>query len=345
MRPDNECQSKLGPGVRSVGLVFVAAVLLFFGFNFKSILYHNLGEVELHKAILSTSNLEKHLRAAEDAFQKALKKDSTRAESWLGLGKVYCLQRRYQEAERALETYRDLRSSDDLYVMDWLIAQGQKQVKQSQHEDAEEMARLTFAVSAETAAGYFALGEIYKRMARWEEAASAYQKAVELEPQHVPAYFNLCWAQLKLGKRQEAVACYQELAKTSNENDLYYIYSNLGSIYGVWCTTNCNYELALTYFRQMFAVARSENKKAEYYALSGYVYYRQGELPEAIARLEEAVALRPDYPQYHLWLADAYRDNGQLEKALAEYQKALELRPEDEHARQEVEKLLEKEEL
>ncbi|MCI0744099.1 MAG: FG-GAP-like repeat-containing protein [Verrucomicrobia subdivision 3 bacterium] len=58
---------------------------------------------------------------------------------------------------------------------------------------------------------------------------------------------------------------------------------------------------------------------------TGRNYYEQGQLDKAVAALEKAAQLRPEHPDTHLNLANAYLRANQPEKALARAQEALKL--------------------
>jgi tetratricopeptide (TPR) repeat protein len=61
------------------------------------------------------------------------------------------------------------------------------------------------------------------------------------------------------------------------------------------------------------------------YALKGKVLLRQASVPEAVAALERAVALRPDHVPSHMALANAYRKLGDEAGAIREFSKVREL--------------------
>jgi tetratricopeptide (TPR) repeat protein len=58
------------------------------------------------------------------------------------------------------------------------------------------------------------------------------------------------------------------------------------------------------------------------------VLKEQGKLGEAAARLRQALALKPDYPETHLNLGTVVLAQGRLEEAAAHYRRALAIRPE-----------------
>jgi len=59
----------------------------------------------------------------------------------------------------------------------------------------------------------------------------------------------------------------------------------------------------------------------------GYSYYRQGQLPEAIAQYEHVLSLQPDLAEAHSNLGAALCQQGQAEEAIAHYRTAIRLQP------------------
>jgi Tfp pilus assembly protein PilF len=55
----------------------------------------------------------------------------------------------------------------------------------------------------------------------------------------------------------------------------------------------------------------------------------QGQKPEAVAKLEEAIALDPGFAIGHGMLAKLYADLAEVEKAIAHARKVVELQPDD----------------
>lgn len=60
-------------------------------------------------------------------------------------------------------------------------------------------------------------GNEFYRQQQFEKAGAAYSKALEAEPQHVTAKFNLANALQKQGKEEEALALFTTVAETAEE--------------------------------------------------------------------------------------------------------------------------------
>ena len=62
----------------------------------------------------------------------------------------------------------------------------------------------------------------------------------------------------------------------------------------------------------------------------GSAFRDQGRMEEAIAELQKALAINPDYAEAHYNLGNAFLQQGRMEEAIAQYQMALEIMPDDE---------------
>jgi Flp pilus assembly protein TadD len=63
--------------------------------------------------------------------------------------------------------------------------------------------------------------------------------------------------------------------------------------------------------------------------LLGNALFKRGHVDEAIAQIQKAMEIYPNYPDGHYNLGVALAQNGQVDEAIAEYKKALEVNPND----------------
>jgi tetratricopeptide (TPR) repeat protein len=101
------------------------------------------------------------------------------------------------------------------------------------------------------------------------------------------------------------------------------------------CWMACN-NLGLDYFQQgqvddaiaqyQRAMAIQPNDAQAHYNL-GLVYFRQGWMDEAIAQYQTALAIQPDYANAHNNLGLIYSRLGRMDEAIAQYQTALTITP------------------
>ena len=145
------------------------------------------------------------------------------------------------------------------------------------------------------------------KRALYEQAATAYQTALEIQPHNVEALNNLGLAHQALGRFEEAIAVYEE-GLTLNP-DLPQLHANL-------------------------AIARDLH--AGIYSLTAYQHYqagmhaqRTGQTEAAIAAWKQAIVESPKYLQAHLQLAGLYFESGEYEMAIRTYLSAIALIPDD----------------
>ncbi|MBI1195060.1 MAG: tetratricopeptide repeat protein [Gammaproteobacteria bacterium] len=75
------------------------------------------------------------------------------------------------------------------------------------------------------------------------------------------------------------------------------------------------------------AIKDHPDQAANIYSALGVVLHSQERTDDAIAAMQKAVALRPDYLDGHVNLAEALRQQGRIDEAVAEFRKAIALAP------------------
>jgi len=83
----------------------------------------------------------------------------------------------------------------------------------------------------------------------------------------------------------------------------------------------------LLVFSLAFNLLASAIYHAEYYSDLGNLLLERGQVNEAIAHFQKALALQPDEAWLHNNLGNAFAKNGQLDEAIRQYQEALRLKP------------------
>ena len=152
------------------------------------------------------------------------------------------------------------------------------------------------------------------------EAASHYQRAIELQPDYAPAFNNLGVLQRAAGQVDAAIATYkQALALKGDYPDAHYNLANALLAKGL---ANEAAEHFTTALRSIPDSAGAANNL-------GVALSSQNRTDDAVAAFRAAVAADPNSAVAHRNLADALSAAGQLDAALAEYQKALTLDPKD----------------
>lgn len=81
----------------------------------------------------------------------------------------------------------------------------------------------------------------------------------------------------------------------------------------------------------MFRAEIAHGQKAEDLYNQGTTLLNQGKVSEAIAKLKEAVQMKPDLAPAHFNLGDAYEKKGALDDAIAAYKEAIKHKPESKY--------------
>ena len=162
--------------------------------------------------------------------------------------------------------------------------------------------------------GWYYLARTKYNENRFEEAISAFQQCLKLDPQNVKAEDNLGLSLAGLGRDGEAAAAYNQAiawqAESLTKNPGPYI--DLGSL----LIDENRPQDAVTFLLRALEIAPRESRAHE---LLGKAYTRVEDFPKAQAELEKAIELSPQAPNLHCMLAPVYRKQGLAEKAKTEY--------------------------
>lgn len=179
------------------------------------------------------------------------------------------------------------------------------------------------------------LGDVYRRMEKWDDAVAAYDLAVErmgeLEPRHWQILYTrgIVLERAKIWERAE-----KDFLKALELNpDQPLVLNYLGYS---WVEKGLHLDRAL----EMIKTAVKKRPHDGYITDSlGWVYYKLGRYEEAVPELERAVELRPEDPIINDHLGDAYWRVGRKLEATFQWNHALISDPEPE-LREEIEQKL-----
>jgi tetratricopeptide (TPR) repeat protein len=181
---------------------------------------------------------------------------------------------------------------------------------------------------AEGLASYFDFqGDGARSAEKWEEALEWYEKSFSLVPD-VSTANRLESVYLKLERKGEAIACWEELAESLPETDPEH-----------WWALGRAAELREDWEEAARAYGHGAElapKPYDYWMRQGANYERLKEWGRAEGAYRKAVEARPDIPyrgqpwQWAVQLGDWLAEAGDKEGALAAYRQALEWKPEAE---------------
>ncbi len=201
------------------------------------------------------------------------------------------------------------------------------------------------------------LAEIYGRLGRFKEEARCWEQFLDVAPRPIEGCPQIGDAYWKQGEaaHQDAISAYERCLglEPTNTDSIFYLAHAL-EMDGQSDRAAEFYEkgLALSpgYIDMRLGLARAwlhqekyeDAKKAALEILikspgnvdglliMGLVYFRQGDLAQAKKFLEKAAKLSPDYWDIQLALAQIYEREKNVPEALAHYNKLLEIRPDEE---------------
>jgi len=151
-----------------------------------------------------------------------------------------------------------------------------------------------------------------------EQAAEAYRRSIEIEPERSEAHNNLGNTLLRLGKAREAIDSFDRaLQLQPNNPQAFYnrgiALHNLGQFESA--VESCRRAVTLD---PAFAAAWNN---------LGTSLQRLGKLPEALGCLQRAIALTPDSPAAHNNLGSVLQSLNRFTEACDHFQKAIALNP------------------
>jgi tetratricopeptide (TPR) repeat protein len=158
--------------------------------------------------------------AAEEILKKLADRDGdaeSRADALVGLAQVYRQKRKLKEAVSALERAAELAPARarEIYAQ---IAELSLQLYRD--ADALAYAKKAIALGPADAQAQVRLGEVCERRDDDEGAASAYQRALELDDRLWRVYFTLARLQLRRGELPAAARLYRDVIRRAPEEEM-----------------------------------------------------------------------------------------------------------------------------
>jgi serine/threonine protein kinase/tetratricopeptide (TPR) repeat protein len=250
-------------------------------------------------------------------FQKAVEADVTSDDAVRGLAFAYEKMGRTSEAEKTFQQAIQIRPQ---YWAGY-EALGSFYSSQARYEEAAQQFERAISLAPDDPHGYRSLGGIYIYMGRYAEAIEILRKAVELYPT-TQAYSNLGVAYFNLRRFEDSIAAYQHACVEQTPD--YIACGNLARSY-YWAQNRRTQ--ATEYYRRAIRLAderlRVNPRDGDPHILLSNYYAMLNDKPNAFKHLQEALALRPDDPEFLLIAAIVHNQFGEPSEAAWWAKKAI----------------------
>ena len=157
-----------------------------------------------------SASSEESMKLAAQAVQKALALDDSDPRVYHALGNLYIMQRQYEKAIAAAERQIELSPSGVIAYQSMSAALSWSDRFSEAIPFAEQAIRLDPYPSAVT---FRRLGSAYRGAGRYEEAITAYKKALQKNPDGIFTHIDLAITYVKLGRYEEARAEAKEVIR------------------------------------------------------------------------------------------------------------------------------------
>ncbi len=254
-------------------------------------------------------------------FDAAIAIDPANFKANINRARLFCAQRRFDEADQAYDAARK-RLSDKASVFD---AQFDCHFTAGRHKHAIEVANAWFAYKADF--------RMLARLAQVEHAHGEHDKAYKTYLKSLAMYgsnndFRSYTARISLdiGGPQLALKTFDEqIAETPGNPNLYL---DRGEAYDMLGRDD---EALADYDRGFASVGREPPpKRARPMALRGVIKLERGDIKGATADFDAAIANDPNDPVGWYWRGELWMRSGNYDAAISAYEAALKVLPNDE---------------
>jgi tetratricopeptide (TPR) repeat protein len=178
---------------------------------------------------------------------------------------------------------------------------------------------------------YMLLASLYRENEAVEQGKKAYEQALRLYPEDIDLLYNYGIFLEKIGESDNAMAKMQEVVALDPENG-----AALNYVGYTWADNNLNLDMALEYIKKAVDLMPDDGYIRD---SLGWIYFKLGDINQAIIELEKASEMVQDDPVIKEHLGDVYLQTNQPEKALAAYEVSYDLYKEEEKKKKIADKI------
>jgi tetratricopeptide (TPR) repeat protein len=187
-------------------------------------------------------------------------------------------------------------------------------------EEALNELKAAIAINPYNGSWFFNLGLTYDALDRFDEAITAYRKALEMEPEDVEILTALGHDCNRAGEYDEAIGFFQRVEAID------------ASFEPGYCNRIVSYSQKGDHDKaeEMFFLARQYKEKCPvcYYAIGNSLFDR-GMFDRALWCWQQVLEIDPDHPRVHARIGDAYWAKGMLSEARTHFIEELRATPGD----------------
>jgi tetratricopeptide (TPR) repeat protein len=302
-------------------------------------------------------SIERHYKAAQDlhsagrASEAEAEYKAALAEAYRGLGKVLLAGGEYQKAAKALDSAVAHGAASEAALVEQATAYFYLQ----QYERGIEPLKRALAANPASLPAHHMLGKVYFMLRRFAEATRELEVALKVAPADFDVAYTLALAHLKQKQPAPAREIFNRLlGKLGSRPEVHILFGRayretgyLDEAIGEFKKTialdpkypRAHYCLGLSYLLKDHTLKLKEAASEFRAELATYpedflsmynlglVCVIQRQYEEGAALLEKATRLRPQNPDAHLFLGNAYHGLGQYEKAIESLKQAMRLNP------------------
>jgi tetratricopeptide (TPR) repeat protein len=219
------------------------------------------------------------------------------------------LSRQFEQAAATLHTLLDANPRNEAA----LELLGQLQYLTDHDADAEASFQRAIAVAPQDPEPHYKLGRMYYQDARFEEAQTQLQAAIQLDRNFYKAYDNLGLCEDALGNKDAALHDYLKALELVNKDHPEYdtVYENLAEFMLRQNDNQRAFNLAVE------AAKRNPHNPRNFF-LAGKALDQAGHDDVSLRWLKRAAQIDPAYPDPHYLMARIYKKQGKSAEANAE---------------------------
>jgi tetratricopeptide (TPR) repeat protein len=192
----------------------------------------------------------------------------------------------------------------------WLNNTGVRYASTSEWENALSALQEATAADPSVPEPYINLSIVLEKLKRFDESIKAARKAVDLAPNEMRGWDQLCDLYLFSRSFEPGAKCYENMRRLGSKDEM------LDLKHGLALLNNNELDKALPYLTK--AVTEFPDSVAGWNSL-GMIYYKKKKYKDSAEMFQKAVEISPDYAQLRYNLAFAQLGNRNRASAISQY--------------------------